>query len=453
MSSSSIGRFIAALKFEDLPVDVVAKCKLAILDTIGVALAGFDDPASVAARRMVKEAGGAGESTVLGDSLKGPCNVVAFANAVTASTLDMDDGLYGPEGHLCHPACMVVTGALAVAEREKAGGKHLVEACVAGFELAVRAGATYARYQFEAMAGVGGSFGAAAASAKALGLDAERVTHALEITEAHCPQPLSRALDNDPHMKRSREQVYYCHAPMTKENCGWAAMTGVSAALLAKSGFYGPSTIFDIVEDKRRPVTRLGEQWEILKTYFKPYSICRGLHSAIDGVLALAREHNIRAGDVAAVTVGVSKVLSLFSNARPVSRYEAQTSFPFAVAAALIYGEVGPEQIAWDKLKDTAMLALADKVKVTVSPAAEALSPGMDSAEVEIETKTGGKFRTWVEYPLGQPENPLKREDIVAKFMKNSAAKLGAAKAEKLSRFVDDIESCRDIHGLMALIN
>jgi 2-methylcitrate dehydratase PrpD len=453
MSTKDIAQFVVSVRFEDLPADVVTKSKLAILDTIGVMMAGYDDLASETARKLVKEMGGIQESTILGDKTKGSCNAVAFANAVTASTLDMDDGLFGPEGHICHPECMVIPSAIATSERQKVNGQRLIESCVTGFEVAIRAGAIYSKDHFGAMAGIGGTFGSAASSAKSLGLDVPQTTHALEIAEAHCPQPLARALDDDPVIRRVREQINYRHAPMTKENCGWATMTGVSAALLAKNGFYGPPTIFDAVEDARRPVSDLSNKWEILNTYFKPYSICRGLHSTIDGVLSLVKKHKIKAKDVAAVTVGVSDTLSLFNNPRPITRYEAQTSFQFAVAVALMYGEVGPKQIAWDRLNDTSILNLADKVKLSKSPAAQSLSPGMDASEVEIETKKGERFNTWVMYPFGQPENPFKREDVLNKFMKNTNDKLGPQKAAKLVVFIDSLEKCNDIHELIDLLD
>jgi 2-methylcitrate dehydratase PrpD len=452
MSTKDIAQFVVSTRFEDLPADVVNKSKLAILDTIGVMMAGYDDLASETARKLVKEMEGIQESTVLGDKTKGSCNVVAFANAVTASTLDMDDGLFGPEGHICHPECMVIPSAIATSERQKANGKRLIESCVTGFEVAIRAGAIFSKDHFGAMAGIGGAFGSAAASAKALGLDVLQTRHALEIAEAHCPQPLARALDDDPVIRRIREQINYRHAPMTKENCGWATMTGVSAAMLAKNGFYGPPTIFDAVEDTRRPVSDLGNKWEILNTYFKPYSICRGLHSTIDGVLSLVKKHKIKAKDVSSVNVGLSETLSLFNNPRPVTRYEAQTSFPFAVAVALIYGEVGPKQIAWEKLNDTSILNLADKVKLSTSSAAEALSPGIDASEVEIETKKGVRFNTWVMYPFGQPENPFRREDVVNKFMKNCEDKLDAKKVKKLVAFIESLENCNDIRELIGLL-
>jgi len=435
MSSRNVANFITAATFDRLPPEVVTQAKVAIRDHLGALLAARGDRAVAAASRVAMAMGGREEATLLDAGIKVPCNLAAMVNTTMTSTLDMDDGAYRPIGHLVHAGRVVVPTSLAVAERRNASGKDLIEAVVIAYEVTLRAGWLIRLWGTVAPAGMAGNYGAAAATAKLLGLSTEETVHALGIAEAHCLYP-SRA-------------EFLKKKTMTKDSAGWGAMTGVTAALLAQAGFEGPDTIFDLPEYNQEPLETLGREWEILRLYFKPHSSCRFTHAPVDGVFELMKKYRIGAGDLAKVTVGVASGAMIMVDYRPATTWEAQFSIPFAIGAALADGEVGPGQIAESRLGDETILSQADKVEVVASPEVDALRPGMVPARVKITTTDGREFETWVPHPRGAPENPLSEEELSGKFRKLATRAIGADRTEDLSQCLDGLEDLADINQLV----
>jgi len=430
MSTKDVASFITSTSFDRLPADVVAKAKVTIRDHLGVLLAAHNDRAVAAARKMVMAMGGREESTLIGAGVKVPCNTASLVGAVMARTLDMDDGVYRATGHLAHAGGVVVPSSLAVAERQNATGKQLIEAVVVGYEAALRAGWIISLWKMFAPAGMAGTYGAAAAAAKLLGLSTEETADALGIAEAHCLYP-SRAKRFD-------------RTAMTKEAAGWGAMTGVTAALLAQAGFNGPETLFDLTEYNQEPLSTLGKEWEIMGLYFKPHSSCRATHAPLDGVLELIQKHHLTADNISSVTAGVgTHFAAMFATYRPPNIWQAQFSMPFVIGAALVDGEVGPAQMTEDRLTDEVLLSQADKVKLVPDAEVDALaaSKSMRSCRIKIETKDGREFETFVGYPRGAPENPLSEEELVGKFRKLATRVVGAEISEDLVKCLDELET------------
>ena len=440
MSTRAVADFVAELAFEKLPAEVVVQAKKAIRDIMGVSIAAHGDRAVQAARRMAVARGGKEESTVIGIGLKLPCEMAAFVNAVMASTLDMDDGSMGLSGHLRahrgHPGGIVIPGSLAIAEREGATGKALIEAVVAGYEVAL---ATAWMIGETVLAGRTGTYGAAAAAAKLLGLSIDEIVNTLNIAEAHCPAPTYAFI--------------WHQTDMTKEAPAWAAMTGVTAALLAQAGFNGAPTIYDLPDSDKKPIDALGKEWEILGIYRKLYSGCRVAHAPIDGVLEIVKEHSLDADSITMVKIGCSSQKSLkMSNYRPANIWQAQYSLPFAIGSAIVDGEVGPEQMAENRLGDELILRHADKVKLVADSEVDALLPDIFGGRVEVKTKDGRRFQAFKRYPKGEPENPLSEEELVEKFRRLVTGVIGANKAEELAMLFERLEKLDNIEELVEKI-
>ena len=442
MSNKDVANFITVTSFDRLSANVVARAKVAIRDHLGVLLAAHDDKAVAAVRKVAQAMGGREESTLIGIGVKVPCNIASLVNAVMTRTLDMDDGAYRSTGHLTHAGGVVIPSSLAVAERQNATGKQLIEAVVVGYEVALRAGWIISLWGMFAPAGMAGTYGAAAAAAKLLGLSTEETADTLGVAEAHCLYP-SRAK----HFERTA---------MTKEAAGWGAMTGVTAALLAQAGFNGPETLFNLTEYNQEPLETLGKQWEIMGLYFKPYSSCRATHAPLDGVFELTKQHNLTADNIKTVTVGVSTAFAtMFANYRPLNIWQAQFSIPFVIGAALTDGEVGPVQIAENRLVDDVLLSHADKVKLVGDTEVDALasSEGMRSCRVKIEAKDGREFETFVGYPRGSPQNPLSEEELVGKFRKLATRAVGTERTEGLIKCLNELENLGNINKLIEKVS
>lgn len=441
MSTKAVADFVVATNYDMFPSNVVKQAKVAIRDTFGVALAACKDRAVEATRRVATAMAGRGESTLIGIGAKVPCNIAASVNAIMASTLDMDDGAWGITGHKGHLGSIVVPSSLAVAERQNATGKDLIEAVVVGYEVGLRTGGMIAKtINTSLVSGTPGTYGAAAITAKLLGLKPEEVINALGIAEAHCPW--------------HPEEAFY-PVGMTKEVAGWGAMTGVTAALLALEGFGGRRTIYDLPNYDRAPLETLGKEWEILTLYFKPYCACRYCHSSIDGVAKLAKEHNLSVDDVLKITVGLpsTRLADELSNYRPATPWQAQYSIPFTVGAAFVDGEMGPEQIAESRLGNEMILSLADKVKLVADPEVETLWLRSLGSRVKIETKDGRKLETFINYPRGAPENPLSEDELSTKFRKLATMTLGSDKTESLIKCLNRLEDLDDVNELVKMLS
>jgi len=437
MSTQDVADFIVDADFESFPSSVVAQAKVAIRDALGVALAAHKDRAVEATRRVAITMGGKEESTLIGIGVKVPCNIAAWVNAIMASTLDMDDGAWGTIGHKGHLGGIVVPSSLAVAERENAGGKDLIEAVVIGYEVGLRTGYMMAKtVNYPVVSGTPGTYAAAAATAKLLKLNQKEIVDALGISEAHSPW--------------YRGEAFY-PVSMTKEAMGWGAITGVSAALLAMEGFGGRRTIFDLPQYDRKSLETFGEEWEILTLYFKPYSACRFCHASIDGVIQLSKKHNLGLDDISKIIVGVPsiKIAENFATYRPDTIWRAQYSIPFTIGAALVDREVGPKQIAENRLCDKSILSLADKVMLVVDPEVEGLGQGVLASRIKIETKEGNSFEIFINSPRGGPENPFGEDELRNKFKKLASMTIGSYKAENLMKSLNGLENLRSLNEML----
>jgi 2-methylcitrate dehydratase PrpD len=362
-------------------------------------------PAMVAAAGRLGFAGG--NCTVIGDPAGYTPAGAAMLNGTLAHSLDFDD-THAP-GSL-HPSAPIVPAAFAAAEMTGAGGRVLIPAIVAGYEVQIRLSLALdpaAHYDrgFHPSATCG-AFGAAAAAGRVLGLDTEGYVNAFGIVLSMAAGSM-QFLVNGAWTKRS----HVGHAAM----CGLIAATqagegykGAADALEGKWGFlhaYAPAA------DAAKVVDALGHRWETLKIAVKPYPSCRYTHAAIDGILALARDNGIRAEEVEAVMVGLPepgwKITGDPEPAKqsPASVVDGQFSMAFCAAVALRSGS-----FVWDDyarhLHDLETLALCKRVWTRIDPKAQADFPAEMSASVRIKTKRG-EFDTYVRVPKGEPANFL----------------------------------------------
>lgn len=431
--------------FDKLPSNVVAKAKMCTLDILGGALAANDTKSVNCVRRVVQAISGREESTLIGVGVKSPAPLAAWANSVLANALDIDDGSIGAGGHAGHHGAMVVPASLSLAESKGSTGRSFIEAVVIGYEVGIRAGYIVSILLGDTGSGPMGSYGAVAASAKLLGLNEEETANALRIVDAH--NPIGSVVIP------SEIAAVTCGKAMTKGKVGWAVLTGVVAALLAREGFTGLGSIYDDPRIDQALLSNLGREYEMLKVYHKCYCSCRLTHAALDGLLELMQKYDLDAEDVIKVTVGSSSTVTTLNNYRPHTLEEAQFSIPFVIGAALVDGKVAPEQINERRLGDKAILNQADKVKLEVNPTIDASSLGKLGAIVKIEAKGGRTYVTHVDNPKGNIENPFGDDELREKFRSLSTRVLGEEKTEEVIRCVDDLENLSNIRELTKLVN
>ena len=434
--ADAIARFVADTPLAAIPGPALERARTCLVDTLGAALAGCRLRAGRIALALVDGEPERGAATLLTAGRKAGLGHAAFANAVLASALDVDDGHYAS---VSHPGALVVPAALAAAEARRRSGRELLGAIVVGYEIAIRAAAVLNARPRERGYGSGapGAYGAAASVARLLGLDAGRTGHALGITRCHLPVSTVDSI---------------AHGAMTKESVGWGALTGAVAALLAEQGFTGPETVLDEphhrAESDLAPLADLGTRYRITEVYVKRFAACLMAHAAVDAALELRGRLGLRVEDIAAVTVWTQRGSVALDDPAPRSSEGAQYSIPYTVAAALAEGALGIEQILEERLGEPRIRDLAARVEVRHDSRYDEMHPARRPARVAIRTVGGQTHEREVLVIRGSSEDPLAAEEVEAKFLGLAEPVVGKARADRILRLLRGIEASSDLSPL-----
>jgi 2-methylcitrate dehydratase PrpD len=358
--------------------------------------------------------------------------MAALANGTRCHALDFDDT---HEQGICHVSTVVAPAALAVGEREGASGADALAAFALGSEVALRVAVAAAEGMYARgfhPTPVCGAFGAAAATARLIGLSADQAANALGIVGSFAAGLLEFLSDGS--------QTKPLHA-------GWAAQSGIQAALLAGEGAAGPATVIEggfgvlaayaDVDDASGLAAELGARWEVERVSLKAYPMCHFAHSPVAALAELAAEHGLGADDVAAIhaTVppeGLPLVLEPIETKRePATVYDAKFSLPYCLAHQLARGELGLAAFEPGPVADPGLLEIA--ARVSGSGWAPGEAPARFAGAVRVETASGESLRREVAYPPGSLANPLSESEVVGKFRANATPALPAEAADRLA--------------------
>lgn len=446
-ATETIAAFAAGLDVTSIPREVRHAAKLHLLDTLGCALAASGLGQATAGREIAAADGDGGPATVIGLPGGYPAASAALANGMLAHALDFDDT---HARSICHISTVVVPAALAAAEAAHVSGAELLAALVAGSEVVARLGAA-ASGEFHARGlhptSVCGVFGAATAAARLHRLDPERMMRALGLAGS-----MSSGLFE-----------YLSDGSQTKPvHAGWAAHGGVMATELARRGAAGPASVlegrfglFAAYLDHRdvdldTELADLGKRWETPLIDFKAYPACHFIHGALgalDELLDQSRGASVGESDkgktVAPPRSGVSGPLvddpmtlidsvvvtvpegavpivlePLAEKRRPRTEYEAKFSLPYSLAARLLSGAVGVRTYQEPLVSDPQIRLLAQRV--TYETGEFASYPGAFPGGVKVTLRDGTVLENACVYQKGSSENPLRGDEIVAKFRANA---------------------------------
>lgn len=437
--TATLAAYVADLKFDDIPQDVRERAKVLTLDYLGSTIRARQEAESTPALLNMLQAlslDGAGEATVFGDSKKWTPAVAALLNGALGHSLDFDDTHADSS---LHPSAPVVPAAFAVGEMVGASGEQVLTAIVAGYEVCCRLGnaldptSHYAR-GFHPTA-TAGTYGAAAAAGKLLGLSEEQLISAFGVSGSQAAGSLQFLVNG---AWNKRYQV------------GAAAMNGVIAATLAKNDFLGAT---ESVEGKHgllvgysddahpeKATAGLGKVYETMKIGVKPYPSCRYTHAAIDAIIAMRREHNLTPAQVKRVEIGLHRNgITLTGDAatkrHPTSIVGGQFSMFFTGALALDQGSFG-----WDdykRLGDAAIDALADRFDVVQDERLEGQRHPF-GGRVSITTEDGVHERIYAD-PSGEPSSFPDAQAMAQKFLQLARPVLNGG-AEKFADAILSLE-------------
>jgi 2-methylcitrate dehydratase PrpD len=447
--TKTLAKFAVNLKYAELPREVIEQSKTCFLDALGSTFLGATFPWGEIVTRYVESIAARPESVVIGGRYTDAGNA-ALANGTMAHGFETDDVLICA---LHHPGVVVVPAVLAAAEREGSTGKQVIEAIVAGYEVMNRVGKAIGT-ESHIMRGyfptsTNGTFGAAAAVGKLLHLNESQMTHALGIAGSQ-----SGGL-----FEGIKEGM------MTKRfGAGKAAQNGVMAADLAKLGFTGSATVLEgewgylkAFSDEADPsalTEKLGENYNIMETTFKPYPCCKALHASIDGMLELNGQHHFDPEQVTGVMVGgYEKLVRMHDIYEPASAMAAQFSIPYVMSFALIKGVPGVEAFSDEAIRDQRVLRFARKVKLAEDPEIIPYFPANEPSKVTVKLKDGKTYSKTVICSKGTPKNPMTGQELEAKFLAFASLVVPKQRAEKAAQVINGLDSLGSIKELSALLH
>ena len=411
--SEVLAGFVANLDLTDVPDDVAGYARVLMLDLLGSALAGVDTEET---RAMLEAARGFAPTS-------GPCGIwgtpgtttaaaAALVNGVIAHAQELDDF-----GGADHSGAVVIPAVLAVAEAEGiTDGAAALTAMIGGYDIALRVLDAMGGYRAHNSrggwhsTGTCGSFGAAAAAARMLGLDAERTAWAIGIAGSFT----------------GGIWAYLADGAMSKRyHPGRAAEIGVTAAYMARAGFTGPNRVLDAPwggflatygtgSERPEELTRdLARPYRIMRSGIKPYAACRGLHSTLDVVLGMRSEHGFTAADVSSVAIGCSGAnMQSLADTEPRTRLAAQMSLPYGIGVALVTGRAGLEEFEARCINDPEVRTAMARVVM----AHDAAHDDDSEPDVAVVLNDGRRFEGHQPIGLGDWRNPLTTEQVIEKY-------------------------------------
>ncbi|MPZ61690.1 MAG: MmgE/PrpD family protein [Propionibacteriales bacterium] len=454
-----LASFAARCRDDGVPDDIRTSVRQRVVDILGICVAAQELETSGAAVDHALDSAGVEQSHVIGRGRRVPAAPAAFANGVLAHSLDYDD-THLPS--VLHPSASVVPAGLAVAEMQGADGRDVVAAIAAGLEICVRLG--MAGYDEEAgnslffehgqhATSICGVVGSAATAALLMGLDAERVAHAMAISASFA----SGIIEGN----RMGGTVKRTH-------CGWAAQGGVQAAQLAKRGFTGPPTVlegrFGFYRaflggrfDADQLDEGLGTRWEIHRIFLKPYPANHFTHAGIDAAISL-REQGVRPEDVESATLGIAAPTMptigdpIEVKRTPETGYQAQFSGPYTVAAAFFGGDglgLGLGDFSERLVRDPARRELMARIDVVVDPRCDEIFPRQLPAVLRVRTRDGRDLEAAVFTSRGGPDRPLTEDEIRQKLRDNVRGWIGEGAVERIAAIVESDEALDDVGAVL----
>ncbi len=454
-ATRDLARFGAALRYDDIPAEVIARIKLSLLDSLGCCLFGATLPWTQKVAALAEQEGAKPVATLIGFGRKTSASLAALVNGTSGHAFELDDI---HKESIIHAGSIATPVALGLAESRanaagKISGRDVLTAMVAGYEIGHRVGnaATMSLF-FRGFhpQGTSGAFVAAATAARMLNLDALQFQHALGMAGSQAGG-LMAAQEG---------------AMVKRFHSGRAAQSGVYAAQLAADGFTGILNALEApyggylstYSDEPNPsrlTAGLGNTWETLNVGYKPHASVTSIHSALDGLALIMQEQKLKADDIAKVETGLSPMTHVHCaweyKAQGVTA--AQMNLYYGMAVIALDGAAFTEQFREARLSDPQILDFIARITAHVDPEIETMgAPFRHASRVKITARNGQVYEKLSLHRRGSPENPLSPEEVVHKFRNVVAPCMDKAAAEKIIATVNQFETLADISSVMPLL-
>ncbi len=444
--TAELAGYITGMMARDLPADVAAKTRLHVLDTLAAMLSGSRLKPGELAASYVETLGGRPEATVIGTHILTSAVNAARANGMMGHADETDDSHLGG---LFHPGCAIVPAALAVAERAGLGGQDLMRAVALGYDVGARIapalGSRHSDTASHSTHSLAALFGAAAAAAALLRLDATQVRHALSYTVQQASGVAYWSRDHE-------------HIEKAFDFGGMGARNGVAAATMVAAGFTavddplgGTHNLFTALAAAPAPeklTAELGARYEIMHASIKKWCVGSPIQAALDALTLLMAEHRLRADNVRRIVVEMpADRLHIVDN-----RTIPDICLQHLIALTLADGTLTfASAHDYARMTDPAVLAVRARIEVVPSAELAAAVPARQAA-VTLESADGRSVRHRTYAVRGTPDNPMDRAEVEAKARDLMVPIIGAERAEKLIAAVASLEGLKQATQLRPLL-
>ena len=455
-ATAAVARFVARFDGDAIPSEAIALARTAFVDVTATTLAGAAEPVGRIVTGWVRDGGGAPQASVVGGGFRTSPAQAAFANGTMAHALLYEDTTFVS---MAHSSVVLAPAILALAEPAAVSGRRALEAYVIGYDVLTRLGRalnpTHYEKGWHATVSLG-TVAAAAAAARILALDAERVEMALGVAASMAGG--------------SRQQFGTMTMPL---HAGQGARAGVVAAELAARGVtadrgilesrMGFCALFAGAEPARldRLADGLGETWEIQRAGYqlKPYPCGAPLQRAIDAILGMRVRHRIEPARVREIRVGVSYLFAgVLIRTEPRTGLEGKPSLEFCAAVAMLDGRLGLDAFTDARVADPATRVMMARITKYVDPALERGAPGVasdpmgDRTTVTIVLDDGQEHVETVRFARGSPENPMTTEERHGKYRDCARLTIDAARAERALEMLERFEALPSVAPFMEVL-
>lgn len=443
----SLSDYAAALRFDDLPPDVVHQAKRLLIDTLGCAIGGFDGEPSAVARAVAGDVASRRPATVLGTGRQTSPDLATFANGVMIRYLDFNDGYTSRESG--HPSD-AIAAVLSPAEVAHGDGRTVLTATVLAYEAFCRlADAVSVRargFDHVTLGSIASTLGAA----KAMGLTRDQTVQALNLGVATSPALYQTRIGDVSLWK----------------GCAFAnaSRNAVFAVLLASRGLTGPSPIFEGKGGFWNAVSPFtlpslgghGTAFKVHECTIKRFPLGLYSQTVVEAALEVRRQlpdvDDIREVHVQTLQTAVNIMAGDAEKWRPANRETADHSMPYTAAVALRYGAVETQHFDAQYWTDPRLLELVGKVTVSVSEEANRRAPEAMLSVVEVVTASGARFSAEVPYHRGHWKNPMTDGEIEAKFRALARGRLAPARVDALLERLWSLEQVKDIGEVIEMV-
>ena len=449
--TAKMSRWAAGLEYKQLSQDAVYQAKRFLLDSVGCALGGYQQHDVKIALEVLDEIAGRGSSTVIGTGKRIDPVSASLANALMIRCMDYNDIYWKQDPS--HPSD-IFPAALAGCERAKSDGKELIVGLVLGHEFEMRLceaafpGIRERGWHHATLT----AFVSPIVAGRALHLGWEQIQHAIGISASRQCTLGAVTAGKLTMMKNTVD-------PM-------ATQSGVVAALMAEKGYTGPEHVIDGKEGLTHcfgPEWKLnlltdgfGESWRITQCGMKFFPTEALTHAPISAVLDLVKEHDLLPDQIEKVQIRslarAADILSDPSKYDPHTKETADHSLPYVIAAAIVDRQVTPAQFEMAKIMDPKIRTQLHKVEVVADPEIEKVFPALQRVIVNIATRDGRTFEKQLDYPKGDPRNPLTDAEIEEKFSALAEGVLSDNAQTKLKDAIWNLEKVGSVSKLMALM-